>query len=96
MSRYEVDSSEVANAASLARASAGTIHSEVGAMMAHLLSLQSSWSGEASAGFVRVAEQWRTTQQLVEDSLEQISAALDAAALTYAEAESQAHRLFMS
>lgn len=95
MSRYEVDSGEVAQAAVQARGSTATIHSEVAAMMSHLLNLQSSWRGQAAAGFVQVVEQWRTTQQVVEESLEQISTALDAAALTYSEAESQAHRLFM-
>lgn len=96
MSRYEVDSGEVARAATLARSSAAAIRSEVTAMMGHLGQLQSSWSGQASAGFMRLADDWRSTQLLVEESLEQIGAALDAAATSYADAEDQARRLFMS
>ncbi|HLS50241.1 MAG TPA: WXG100 family type VII secretion target [Actinomycetaceae bacterium] len=95
MSRFEVDSAEVAQAAAMARTSAGAIRGEVTAMMGHLTHLQSSWSGQASAGFIRVADQWRGTQQLVDEALEQIGAALDAAAVTYEEAEAQAQRLFM-
>lgn len=93
--RYEVDSSEVAGAAALARSSASTIHAEVAGMMGHLLNLQSSWAGQAATGFAEVTEQWRSTQQIVEESLEQISQALDAAATTYADAEEQAQQLFM-
>ncbi len=94
MTRFEVDSSEVHAAAARARHSCGVIHGEVAGMMTQLLDLQSTWSGTATQSFAAVAQEWRSTQHVVEQSLAQITAALALAAQTYAEAESSAHGLF--
>ncbi|HLV04688.1 WXG100 family type VII secretion target [uncultured Georgenia sp.] len=94
MTRFEVDSAEVGSAAARARHSAGVIHTEVAGMMAQLLDLQQTWSGAAAESFAAVAQEWRATQQVVEQSLAQITEALDLAARTYADAESSAHGLF--
>lgn len=94
MARFEVDSTEVESAAARARQSAGVIHAEVAGMMTQLVDLQSTWSGAAAQSFAAVAQEWRTTQQVVEHSLTQITEALDLAARTYSEAESSAHGLF--
>lgn len=94
MTRFEVDSSQVEAAAARARQSAAAIHGEVAGMMTQLLDLQSTWSGAAAQSFAAVAQEWRGTQQIVEQSLTQITEALDLAAQTYTEAESHAHRLF--
>lgn len=94
MTRFEVDSGQVEAAAARARHSAATIHGEVAGMMTQLLDLQSTWSGPAAASFTAVAQEWRATQQIVEQSLGQITEALDVAARTYADAEAEAHGLF--
>ncbi|UNX55308.1 WXG100 family type VII secretion target [Georgenia sp. TF02-10] len=94
MSRYQVDSIEVAQAAARTRASTATIRAEVAAMMAHLVQLQGSWTGAAATAFAGCTEQWRATQTQVEASLEQITVALDAASQTYADAEASAQGLF--
>lgn len=94
MARFEVDSTEVESAAARARHSAGVIHTEVAGMMTQLVDLQSTWSGAAAQSFAAVAHEWRTTQQVVEHSLTQITDALDLAAQTYSEAETNAHQLF--
>ena len=94
MTQFEVDSAEVAAAATRARHSAGAIHAEVAGMMTQLVDLQGTWSGAASQSFAAVAQEWRVTQQVVEQSLTQITEALDAAARTYADAEASAHGLF--
>lgn len=94
MTKYQVDSAEVTQVAELVRQNAASIHSEVAVLMNRLLSLQGSWSGAASSQFASAAEQWRTTQQIVEQSLTQITLALDAAAASYAAAEDDALRLF--
>jgi len=94
MTRFEVDSAEVHGAAARARESAAAIHAEVARMMTQLLDLQATWSGGAAQSFAEVAEEWRATQQLVEQSLAQITEALDHAGRTYAEAEANAHGLF--
>lgn len=94
MTRFEVDSGEVAQAGASARVSATTINTEVTNMMRHLTNLQSSWKGGASAAFASLIVEWRATQQQVESSLEQISQALDASARHYADVEDQATRMF--
>lgn len=94
MSRYEVDSAQVAQASAAARASTAAIRSEVGAMMRHLTELQSGWRGGAATAFGVVLADWAATQARVEDSLDQITVALGSAAASYADAEQQVSRLF--
>jgi 6 kDa early secretory antigenic target len=94
MSRYEVDSAQVAHAGAAVRGSTAAIRSEVAAMMRHLTDLQTSWRGGAASAFGSVVADWASTQARVEQSLDQITAALGAAATTYADAEAQAARLF--
>ncbi|MBO3084969.1 WXG100 family type VII secretion target [Cellulomonas fengjieae] len=94
MTRYEVDSAQVATAAASVQARAGTIRSEVAAMHRQLADLQASWRGAAATAFTGVLADWSATEARLDASLEQIVAAMQAAARTYAEAESQASRLF--
>ena len=94
MSRYEVDSARVAQASTAVSGSVTAIRTEVAAMMRHLTDLQASWRGGAATSFTGVMAQWQTTQNQVEIALDDITAALGAAAQTYADAESQAARLF--
>ncbi len=94
MTRFEVDSAQVAGAATAARASGGVIHGEVAAMLRHLSELQGTWRGGAAATFEGLIAEWRATQVQVEASLEHITQALDAAARQYADAELAATRLF--
>ncbi|MFH5824864.1 WXG100 family type VII secretion target [Georgenia sp. AZ-5] len=94
MARFQVDSAEVALAAAQTRVSTETIRAEVASMMAHLVRLQGTWTGAASAAFGACADQWRGTQAQVEVALEQITVALDAAARTYDDAEANAQGLF--
>lgn len=93
--RYEVDSDLVARASSAAGASVSAIRSEVNALLRHLTDLQAGWRGGAASAFGTVLADWTVTQQRVEASLDQITAALGAAAQQYDEAEQQATRLFM-
>ena len=95
MSRYEVDSAQVAQASAAANASVTVIRAEVGALMRHLADLQAGWRGGAATAFGGVLADWTVTQQRVEASLDQITAQLGAAAQHYADAEQQAARLFL-
>jgi WXG100 family type VII secretion target len=92
--RYEVDSERVAQASAAVNGSVGAIRSEVAAMMRHLQDLQSSWQGGAATSVAGVMGQWQATQTQVEAALDAVTAALSAAARTYADAEAQASRLF--
>lgn len=93
--RYEVDSDLVARASSAAGASVSAIRGEVNALLRHLTDLQAGWRGGAASAFGTVLADWTVTQQRVEASLDQITAALGAAAQQYDAAEQQATRLFM-
>lgn len=94
MSRFEVDSAQVAQAGAAVQASAGHIASEVDGMMRHLVNLQASWKGQGAASFQQVITDWRATQERVRVSLEQIQRALALAGRQYAEAEEAAVRMF--
>lgn len=94
MSRYEVDSVQVARASTAAGASVGAIRTEVATLMRHLTDLQAGWRGSAATAFGGVVSDWAATQQRVEASLDQITSALAQAAQHYADAEQQASRLF--
>ena len=96
MSRYEVDSARVAQASAAVNGSVTAIRGEVSAMMRHLTDLQASWRGTAATSFTGVMAQWQGTQTQVEAALDEITAALGSVAQTYADAESQATRLFVA
>lgn len=95
MSRYEVDSAQVAQASAAAGASVTVVRAEVGALLRHLTELQTVWRGGAANAFGAVVTEWSATQRQVEASLDQITAALSGAAQHYADAEQQAARLFL-
>jgi WXG100 family type VII secretion target len=94
MSRYEVDSDQVAGASAAVQSSASRLSSEVESMMRHLIDLQSTWRGQASASFQHVVTDWRATQERVRSSLEEIQRALATAGQQYAQAEEAAARMF--
>lgn len=95
MSRYEVDSAQVAQASAAAGSSVAAIRTEVAALMRHLTDLQAGWRGTAASAFGGLITDWSATQQRVEASLDQITSALSTAAQHYADAEEQASRLFV-
>lgn len=94
MTRFQVDSDEVAAATASVRATSARIQSDVSQMRSRLVELQASWSGTAAAGFQDVVTEWTATQQRVDESLDGIAHALDQASRTYAEVEAQNARLF--
>jgi 6 kDa early secretory antigenic target len=94
MSRYEVDSAQVARAAVAVQSSAQQISTQVDGMMRHLLDLQNSWRGQASSSFQHVVTDWRATQERVKQNLEAIQRALTVAGQQYAQAEDAAARMF--
>ena len=94
MGRYEVDSEQVALASAAVRGSTTAIRTEVAAMMRHLTELQGSWRGAAATAFGAILADWAGTQARIEESLDQITGALGAAAASYADAEEHATRLF--
>ncbi|MFI7586500.1 WXG100 family type VII secretion target [Spongisporangium articulatum] len=94
MSRFEVDSAQVAQASAAVQASATQLGAEVDAMMRHLLELQASWRGQASSSFQHLIGEWRGTQERVRASLEEIQAALAAAGRQYEDVEASAVRMF--
>ena len=94
MSRYEVDSAQVAAASAAVQSSVHEIGSEVDRMMRHLLDLQASWKGSAATSFQHVVTDWRATQERVRTALEEIQRALAVAGRHYEDAENAATRMF--
>ncbi len=94
MSRFQVDSEQVASAASAVQGSVGIITNEVDRLMRLLLDLQGSWQGQAASSFQGVVTDWRSTQERVKASLEEINRALATAGQSYAETEAGAVRMF--
>lgn len=94
MSRFEVDSAQVAQASVAVQVSAGQISAEVDRMMRNLIDLQAGWKGQAATSFQQVVTDWRATQERVRLALEQIQRALTVAGQQYAQAEDAAVRMF--
>jgi WXG100 family type VII secretion target len=94
MSRYEVDSTQVAAASAAVQASAQQLGEEVDRMMRRLLELQASWKGSAATSFQHVVTDWRSTQERVRLTLEEIQRALAVAGRQYEDAETAATRMF--
>ncbi|PLS29023.1 WXG100 family type VII secretion target [Bifidobacterium parmae] len=94
MPQYQVDSERIQSSSAAVQASVGQIRQAVAGMYANLNALQDAWRGSAATQFTSVAEQWRAAQQQMETSLESIQNALTQASTVYADAESQATRLF--
>ena len=94
MSAFHVDAEQVSQTAHAAMATASRISADTAGLLSQLTGLQSSWSGAAAAAFQDTLNQWRSTQQLVEQSLSNIQQALAAAAAQYADVEQANARLF--
>ena len=95
MTHFQVDSDAVAAATSTVRSAMSRIQAEVAGLHGQLVALQSTWTGTASAGFQTVVNDWKLTQQRVEESLALLGSALDRAGQQYAEVEAQNARLFL-
>jgi early secretory antigenic target protein ESAT-6 len=94
MSRYEVDSAQVAAASAAVQTSVQELGGEVDRMMRHLLELQANWKGSAATSFQHVVTDWRATQERVRTTLEEIQRALAVAGRQYEDAENAASRMF--
>ncbi|MET4098159.1 early secretory antigenic target protein ESAT-6 [Agrococcus sp. UYP10] len=94
MSRYGVDADALHGAHVGVRGTGSRVQSEVAAMLAQLQALQESWTGQASVAFQALLQEWRATQQRVDESLANINEALAAAGRQYDEVEAGNARLF--
>ena len=94
MPQYQVDSEQIQASSAAVNSSIAQIRQAVGGMYTNLNALQNVWRGSAATQFTTVAAQWRAAQQQMEASLESIQRALAKASNVYADAETQASRLF--
>lgn len=94
MPQYQVDSERIQSSSAAVCSSITAIRQSVDGMYANLNALQDAWRGGAATQFGTLAAQWRSAQQQMERSLESIQQALTQASVLYADAESQAARLF--
>lgn len=84
---FAVDTARIAAASGDIERIAGSIESEVRAMMAKLVALQDCWQGSASARFQAVMQDWKATEERVTSSLQQVSATLRLTGQDYEEVE---------
>ena len=84
---YSVDTVAVADTAARTRTRIATIQTEVDAMRGDIGLLQSCWTGTAADSMATCAADWHLTQLQVQSNLDQISLALDNAAVCYDDAE---------
>ena len=87
MPAYSVDTAAVADTAARTRTRIATIQTEVDGMRGDIGLLQSCWTGTASDSMAACAADWHLTQIQVQSNLDQISLALDNAAVCYDDAE---------
>gem|GEM_PF-250743 len=84
---YYVATAAVADTAARTRTRIATIQTEVDGMRGDIGLLQSCWTGTASDSMAACAADWHLTQIQVQSNLDQISLALDNAAVCYDDAE---------
>lgn len=94
MTAYAVDAEQISAASAQACTTASTIRTEVDTLMAQLLALQDTWTGGAQVNFQATITQWQGIQAQTHDALDSISAQLQLAASTYADAEARSASLF--
>lgn len=94
MPQYQVDSERIQSSSAAVCTSISSIRQAVTQMYGNLHALQDAWHGGAATQFAALAAQWRAAQQQMEQSLESIQQALTQASTLYADAETQAARLF--
>ena len=87
MPTYSVDTVAVADTAARTRTRIATIQTGGDAMRGDIGLLQSCWTGTASDSMATCASDWHLTQLQVQSNLDQISLALDNAAVCYDDAE---------
>lgn len=94
MSRYTVDSEAVQSASSTIRSITEQLRADVNNLMSQIQSLQSQWTGQAASAFNAAAQDWRTTQARVEESITELNLALGQAGTHYADVEQQNAGMF--
>jgi 6 kDa early secretory antigenic target len=81
--QFAVDTARIAAASGDIERIAGTIESEVRAMMSMLTGLDDCWRGSAAVSFRSCTQDWGVTQERVRASLQQISTTLRTAGQDY-------------
>ena len=94
MPQYQVDSERIQASSAAVCTSITAIRQSVDQMYGNLNALQDAWRGGAATQFNALPAQWRAAPQQMEQSHESIQQALTQASSVYADAESQAARLF--
>lgn len=93
--RILVDSEQVLATNTVVQHTIEKLQTDVSTLHNQLISLQSSWQGQAANSFQELATKWRTTAGLVQEQLGEIGQALTLAAKQYAEIEAVNQRLFL-
>lgn len=87
MAVFSVDSEAVESATATARSTSDRVRADIATMVGVLVQLDATWTGAASSAFQGQVQNWRATQQIVDQALDSLNAALAMAGRTYAETE---------
>lgn len=88
MKQFKVDTTEIGAASTNISTIATNIETNVAAMMRVLNTLETTWTGSASASFTVLRDDWKTTQDTVKADLVAIGTALKNAGIGYDDTES--------
>ncbi|MWV50749.1 WXG100 family type VII secretion target [Rathayibacter sp. VKM Ac-2803] len=94
MTHYQADADAITSMTGTAHGYSERIQAEVDGLLGHLMSLESSWTGQAATAFQGIVGIWRTTQSQVNEGLASITVALGTAGQQYADTEQANARLF--
>ncbi|MGO1544537.1 MAG: WXG100 family type VII secretion target [Gulosibacter sp.] len=94
MAKFTVDSDQMATTMATAYTEIDAVQTHTTQLTNTLITLESSWQGQASVAFQQVVEQWRGTQTQVEEAIANVNQALGAAADHYGNTEGDVIRLF--
>lgn len=87
MSNFSVNTEQIASSSTDVARISEDVEGTVAAMMSRLVSLQNEWTGSASTSFQDLVTDWRGTQRLVKESLDDIARVLGEAGETYSTTE---------
>ena len=93
-STFSVSTGTLTSGSGTVTAVSADVEASVASMMSILVALQDEWTGAASASFQELVADWRTTQQVVKNSLDDIGRALAQAGEAYDAAEASVQAAF--
>lgn len=94
-STFSVSTGTLSSGSGTVTSVSADVEASIASMMSVLVALQDEWTGAASVSFQELVADWRTTQQMVKTSLDDIGRALGQAGEAYDAAEAGVRAAFV-